>query len=298
MALTIADVRGVIPAIATPLTANGGVDGDGVGQLVEHAIAGGVHGIMVTGGTGEFVHLSRGERLLVTQEAVAAAAGRAPVYAGTAAASTEETIALTQDAAKAGAAAAIVVAPYYFSLPQDALARHYTDIAARGGLPLVVYNNPLYTGNNLTPATLASLATTEGIVGLKQSNADLGQLVETVRRAGDHFAVLTGIDSQFYPALCTGARGIFSTAACVIPREIVAIYDAFGTGDHEQARTLHLKVQVLNRFLEYDPGYVAPCKEALALLGLPGGPVRRPLPDLTDEERAGIRAALEELGLL
>lgn len=298
MTLGMADVRGVIPALATPYNEHGGVDAEGVGRLVEHAIAGGVHGLMVTGGTGEFVHLSRGERLLVTQAAVEAAAGRAPVYAGTAASSTEETLALTRDAARAGADAAIVVAPYYFGLPQGALAGHYAELAARGGLPLVVYNNPLYTGNNLTPATLAELAGVAGIVGLKQSNADLGQLVETLRLAGDHFAVLTGIDSQFYPALCAGARGIFSTAACVIPGEMVAIYDAFLAGDHERARALHLRVQVLNRFLEYDPGYVAPCKEALALLGLPGGPVRRPLPDLTPEEREGIRAALVELELL
>lgn len=298
MALGAGDVRGVIPALVTPYNGSGGIDAEGVGRLVEHAVAGGVHGLMVNGGTGEFVHLSRGEKLIVIEAAVEAAAGRVPVYAGTAAASTEETLALTRDAAKGGADAAIIVTPYYFGLPQDALAGHYAALAARGRLPVVVYNNPLYTGNNLTPATLAGLAGIDGIVGLKQSNADLGQLVETLRLAGDHFAVLTGIDSQFYPALCAGATGIFSTAACVMPRAMVAIYDAWRAGDHERARALHLRAQVLNRFLEYDPGYVAPCKGALALLGLPGGPVRRPLPDLTPGEREGIRAALVELELL
>lgn len=298
MALDAGGVRGVIPALVTPYNDSGGVDTEGVGRLVEYAVAGGVHGLMVNGGTGEFVHLSRGEKLIVIEAAVEAAAGRVPVYAGTAAESTEETLALTWDAAKGGADAAIIVTPYYFGLPQDALAGHYAEIARRGRLPVVVYNNPLYTGNNLTPATLARLAGTSGIVGLKQSNADLGQLVETIRLAGDHFAVLTGIDSQFYPALCAGAVGIFSTAACVMPREMVAIYDAWHAGDHERARALHLRAQVLNRFLEYDPGYVAPCKEALALLSLPGGPVRRPLPDLTPEEREGLRAALVELELL
>lgn len=298
MALAAGGVRGVIPTLVTPYNDSGGVDAEGVGRLVEHAIAGGVHGLMVNGGTGEFVHLSRGEKLIVIEAAVEAAAGRVPVYAGTAVESTEETLALTWDAAKGGADAAIIVTPYYFGLPQDALAGHYAEIARRGRLPVVVYNNPLYTGNNLTPATLARLAGTSGIVGLKQSNADLGQLVETIRLAGDHFAVLTGIDSQFYPALCAGAVGIFSTAACVMPREMVAIYDAWHAGDHDRARALHLRAQVLNHFLEYDPGYVAPCKEALALLGLPGGPVRRPLPDLTPEEREGLRAALVELELL
>ncbi len=298
MALETTAVRGVIPALVTPFNDYGGVDTEGVGRLVEHTLAGGVHGVMVTGGAGEFVHLSRGERLMVTEAAVEAAAGRAPVYAGTAAESTEETLALTRDAAKAGADAAIIVAPFYFGLPQGALAGHYEEIARRGRLPVVVCNDPLHTGNNLTPPTLARLAGVEGIVGLKQSNADLGQLVETIRLAGDRFAALTGIDAQFYPALCTGARGIFSTAACVIPRQVVEIYDAFRAGDHERARALHLRLQVLGRSLEYGPGPAAPCKEALALLGLPGGPVRRPLPGLTPEERDGVRAALVELGLL
>jgi 4-hydroxy-tetrahydrodipicolinate synthase len=110
--------------------------------------------------------------------------------------------------------------------------------------------------------------------------------------------VNTGIDSQFYPALCAGARGIFSTAASVIPRQMVEIYRHTVKGEHEAARSLHMKVQVLNRFLEYDPGYVAPCKEALEMLGIPVGAPRMPMPRLTDVERAGVRAALEELGLL
>ncbi len=148
MPLDTAGVRGVIAALATPYNDYGGVDAEGVGRLVEHAVEGGVHGVLVAGGAGESVFLSRGERLLVTEAAVEAAAGRAPVYAGTGAASTEETLALTRDAAGAGADAAVIVAPFYFfGLPQDALAAHYEQIARRGRLPLVVYNDPR------TPAT-------------------------------------------------------------------------------------------------------------------------------------------------
>ena len=127
---------------------------------------------------------------------------------------------------------------------------------------------------------------------MKQSNADMGQLVEVVRLVGSDFAVLTGIDSQSYPALCIGGVGIFSTAASVVPRQMVDLYNAFVDGRQDEARELHMILQELNRFLEYDPGYVAPCKEALALLGLPAGPVRKPLPELSDAEREGIRQAL------
>ena len=109
---------------------------------------------------------------------------------------------------------------------------------------------------------------------------------------------MTGIDSQFYPALCTGAKGIFSTAACVVPRMMVGIYDAFQNGKHPEAFSQHMKLQTLNRFLEYDPGYVAPCKEALKMMGLPSGPVRRPLPSLTSTQMKDLKAALKELGLI
>ncbi len=290
------ELRGVIAAIVTPFDASDGVDEQAARRVARHVIEGGVDGIMTAGGTGEFPHLSREERRLITRLAVEEAAGRVPVIAGTAACSTREAMELTADAAQAGATAAILTPPYYFHLPGKALFDYFAAVARESPIPIVVYNNPLYTGNDLSPPLLSEMAQIEGIIGLKQSNADLGQLVEVIRRAGERFSVLTGIDSQFYAALCVGARGIFSTAACVIPREMANIYDAFRSADHPRALREHQRVQALNRYFEYDPGYVAPCKEALEQIGISAGRVRRPLPDVTGEERAGIRHALRELG--
>lgn len=292
------ELRGVIPAIPTPFTDDGEVNEAGLRELTDYVIDGGVHGIMTSGGTGEFPHLSREEKRLVTSVVADQARGRVPVIAGTAACSTREAILLSQDARDAGAEAVIVTAPYYFMLPEDALFGHYEDLANSAGLPVVLYNNPTYTGNDMSPQLIARLALNPGMIGMKQSNADMGQLVEVVRLVGSDFAVLTGIDSQFYPALCVGGVGIFSTAASVVPRQMVDLYNAFVDGRQADARALHMRLQALNRFLEYDPGYVAPCKEALALLGLPVGPVRKPLPHLSDTEREGIRQALIELDLL
>ena len=290
------DLKGVIPAIVTPFDEAQNLDLGGLRTLTSSLIDAGVHGIMTTGGTGEFPSLTREERRLVTETVVKAAGGRVPVIAGTAACSTVETIQLTQDAAQVGAAAAIITAPYYFQLPDAALLEHYQTIARSVDLSIVVYNNPLYTGNNLSARLIAGMAEEPGIIGLKQSNADLGQLVEVIRLAGEEISVCTGIDSQFYPALCIGAKGIFSTAAVVVPREMVEVYDSVNAGAYDDARALHLGLQALNGLLEYDPGYVAPCKEALRLLGLPGGPVRKPLPDLTPDERTRVRQALQLLG--
>jgi 4-hydroxy-tetrahydrodipicolinate synthase len=292
------DLRGVIAAIATPFTEKGKLDVQGLRKLTRYVVEGGCHGIMTSGGTGEFPHLLREERKLVTKTVVEVAKGRAFVIAGTAACSTLEAILLCHDAREVGSDAVILTPPYYFKLPDESLFNHYKEIAREAGLPVVVYNNPLYTGNNLSPELIFRISKIKGIIGMKQSNPDLGLLVEIIRTAKKGFSVLTGIDSQFYPALCTGARGVFSTAACVAPKWMADIYNAFSRGDHGEAFAKHMKLQILNRFLEYDPGYVAPCKEALKMMGLPGGPVRDPLPSLTFSQKKELREALRKLGLV
>ncbi len=126
-------------------------------------------------------------------------AGAVPIYAGTAACSTWEALALTADAAEAGADAAILVPPFYFGIPDESLHGFFADLAGAGTLPIVVYNNPLYTGNALSPALIAELMGLDNVIGLKQSESDLGQLVEALRLAEDSGrSLLTGIDSQLY----------------------------------------------------------------------------------------------------
>ncbi len=296
--LTKSELRGVIVAIVTPFSEDGELDVASLKKLTNYLLDKGVHGIMTTGGNGEGPHLLREEKKTVTQIVVETVNGRVPVIAGTAACSTMETILLTRDAAEVGADAAIVTPPFYFILPDSCLYEHYERLAASVEIPVVVYNNPLYTGNNLLPELIARLADINGIIGLKQSNVDLGQLVEAIRLVGDKISILTGVDSQFYPSLCIGARGVFSTASCVVPQQMVDLFNAFVKGDHQSAAALQMKLQNLNRFFEYDPGYVSPCKEALTMLGLPAGPARQPLPHLNEQHRTQIRQVLADLGLL
>jgi 4-hydroxy-tetrahydrodipicolinate synthase len=289
---TKSELRGVIAAIVTPFTEDEKLDEEGLRKVTNHLLKKGIHGIMTTGGNGEGPHLSQEERKTVTRVVVDVVKGQIPVIAGTAACSTTETILLTKDAAEAGATAAIVTPPFYYILSDKCLYRHYERLAASVDIPIVVYNNPLYTGNNLQPELIAGLANIDGIIGLKQSNPDLGQLVEVIRLVGNNISILTGIDSQFYPSLCAGSKGIFSTAACVVPQQMVDLFNAFEKGSHAAALAIHMKLQNLNHFFEYDPGYVAPCKEALMILGLPAGPVREPLPRLTEQQKTQIRQAL------
>jgi len=292
------DVRGVIPALVTPFTKKDEVDLKGVEAITKYLVENGAHGLMPVGGTGEFPSLLREEKRDVIAAVARVAKGKIPIVAGTAACSTREVILLSNEAHEAGADAVIVTAPYYFKLPEATLVRHYATVAANIGCPLFVYNNPLYTGNPMGPEMLARLLGEQNIIGVKNSSPDMGQLVEMIRLSPEGRSLCTGIDSQFYPALCVGASGIFSTAAGVVPAQMVKLYDLAMNGKNAEALALSMKLQALNKYLEYDPGYVAPAKEALNLLGLPGGYLRGPLPELTAEERAGVKAALKAIGAL
>jgi dihydrodipicolinate synthase/N-acetylneuraminate lyase len=289
-------LRGVIPAIVTPFDAAGKVDHGALEVLTARLVSGGVHAIMATGGTGEFPHLDPDERLGVLRTIAGAVGGEVPVIAGTAACELGQTLRLAEHAAEAGADAIISVPPYYFPLPDAALADYFTRLAEGSPLPLFIYNNPLYTGNPLAPQLIVELLELPGVVGLKQSESDLGQLVEIIHQArvvrGLSKALFTGIDSQLAGALASGADGIFSTAAGIVPGHVVELFDAAERGDFVDARARQLQLQPLNRFLEYDPGYVAPAKEALRMMGLEVGEPRAPLPLLDAGQRADLRQAL------
>jgi 4-hydroxy-tetrahydrodipicolinate synthase len=292
----LAQLRGVIPAIVTPFDRDRNVDHGTLEVLTSRLVSAGVHAIMATGGTGEFPHLAPDERAAVVQTIAHAAAGAIPVIAGTAACDLDQTLRLAEQAAQAGADAIISVPPYYFPLPDAALASYFTRLAEGSALPLFLYNNPLYTGNALSPELIVDLLQAPNIVGLKQSDSDLGQLVEIIHQArgarGLAKGLFTGIDSQLTGAMASGADGIFSTASGIVPKHVLEVFDAAERGDYAGARRAQLALQPLNRFLEYDPGYVAPAKEALAMMGLDVGEPRPPLPLLDEVQRADLRQAL------
>ncbi|MDH7509306.1 MAG: 4-hydroxy-tetrahydrodipicolinate synthase [Methanomassiliicoccales archaeon] len=296
--LGVANLKGIFVAIVTPFTHGDEVDVEGLRKLVDFYIKNGIHGIMTTGGNGEFPHLLPEERKVVLEHVVDAVRGRIPVIACTTGCSVKETILYTKHADNAGADAAIIVQPYYFKLPPEQIFRYYEAVANSTEIPIVVYNNPGYTKNPIPPKLMTRILNIRNVIGLKQSEYDISQTIEIIRVMGDQVSVMTGIDSQLFPALCIGAKGIFSTAACVIPKQMVELYETFMRGDVRKALEIHMKLQTINRFFEYDPGYVAPCKEALRLMGLPAGHVRPPLPELSNEERVQLKEALVNLGVL
>ncbi len=297
MVLTNESLRGVIVAIITPFKDNYELDVNGLKTLTSYLIDSGVHGIMTTGGNGEFPHLLPEERFKVLEAVREVTPSNVPVIACVSSCNLKEVLTYVKHATDVGADGVISTPPYYYKLPPESLFEFYKELSEGSELPLIVYNNPAYTGHNITPRLMSEIASLDNVIGMKQSNSDIGQTSEIIRLVGHKISVLTGIDSQFYSTLCIGGRGVFSTAACVVPRQMVRLYDEYVRGNYKEAFEIHLMLQELFKFFEYEPGYVAPCKEALKIIGLPSGPVRKPLPSLTPKEVEELKSVLNKLGV-
>jgi 4-hydroxy-tetrahydrodipicolinate synthase len=297
--MTKTDLHGVIPPLVTPMHDDGSLNLDGFPPLVEHVLAGGVHGIFTPGSQGESFALSAAERAQVLDAVLAAVNGRVPVIAGTGAITTRDAIALTRQAEQAGADAAALITPYFITPSQDELYAYYADVAAAVSLPILGYSNPSRTGGvRLAPATLTRLA--ENIphfVGVKESSGDLAETFAVIQACPEELRVFVGRDTLFYGGLCYGADGAVGLTVNVVPDLMVGIYNAFQAGDHTRAKALQVKVAALRESLAGLGSYPAQVKAALDLMGLPAGPPRRPILPLSQSARDELRALLQSIGV-
>jgi 4-hydroxy-tetrahydrodipicolinate synthase len=288
--------EGVLTAIVTPLR-DGEIDEDALRQLVERQIEAGIDGLVPCGSTGESATLSHAEHRRVVEIVVQATRGRVPVVAGTGSNNTREAIELTQHAKEAGADGALLISPYYNKPTQQGLVAHYAEIGRRTALPLIVYNVPSRTASNILPATLAEIARTPQVVGVKEASGDLTQMAEVIAACPDDFDVLSGDDALTLPLLSIGGRGVISTTSNVAPGEMVGLVRAFRGGDVEHARRMHYQLLPLFQalFCETNP---IPVKAALEMMGLIGPEIRLPLLPLSEANRGRLQVVLKELGLL
>ncbi len=287
---------GSFVAIVTPFR-HGRVDERALGDLIEFQLANGTHGIVPCGTTGESATLSHEEHNRVVDLTVEVVRKRVPVIAGTGSNSTEEAIALTKHAKAAGADAALLITPYYNKPTQEGLYRHYQAVAEAVDLPLVLYNIPGRTGVNMTPATVARLATLRNIVAIKEGSGSVQQVSEIIQACGDRLTVLSGDDALTLPMMAVGAKGVITVTANLVPRDMADLVEAALAGRYDEARRLHAKLYPLFTalFLETNP---IPVKEALALMGKIDGELRLPLCPLSSENRDKLTRVLKEYGLI
>ena len=280
--------HGVIPAMATPFTADESVDESRFVELIDWYIDSGVHGISVAGSQGEFFSLEEKEHLRLIELAVKCINGRVPLYAGTGRITTRETIRVTRAAQALGADLALVITPFFVQPTQNELIEHYVAVARQTELPVMLYNNPPRTGSNVLPATLRRcMSETDNIVGIKDSSGDITQSVE-YKLISDRKALLfSGRDTVALSLLIHGAEGTISPAANVFPKVVVRLYDAYRRGDLPGAAALSDILAPLREAWAWG-SFPVVIKEAMALVGRSAGQTRRPIHPLSPERRSDL----------
>jgi 4-hydroxy-tetrahydrodipicolinate synthase len=291
-------LSGSICALATPFRAgDGALDLDAYGQLVDQQLAGGTRALVVAGSTGEAAALDDEEYSRLIAFAVARVAGRVPVLAGSGLSSTHKTIAQTQRAADAGVDYALVVAPAYVRPTQDGMFRHFSEVADRARVPVVLYNVPSRTACDLRPETVARLAGHGNIAGIKEAVGDAARMRELLALRAPSFSILSGDDPTCARAQLAGADGVISVAANVAPALFAAMCAACARGDEAVAGELDRRLQPLYDVLGLEPNPI-PLKWCLSRLGLGSAMLRLPLTELSPALRADADRVLAELGLV
>ncbi len=289
-------MKGAMTALVTPFTDGGAVDVEALRRLAAWQVESGIHGLVPCGTTGEGATLDDDEHRLVIATVVEAAAGRVPVVAGCGTNDTRRTVQAARRAAEAGATALLVVSPYYNKPNRSGMVEHYRAVAGATDLPVVLYNVPGRTGQNLGAALILELAALPGIAAVKEASGDLDQIAAVLAERPEGFAVLSGDDALALPTMALGADGIISVVSNEAPAEMAALTAAALEGDLRQARELHYRLLPLMRanFAESNP---VPVKTAMALLGRCGPALRPPLGPPTEATRAALERALALAGV-
>src|SRR3954465_4805551 len=283
--------RGTYTALVTPFR-DGAIDVVAFEKLIEAQIAAGITGIVAIGTTGESPTLSHDERAQVIRLSVEIANKRCQVLAGTGSNSTGEAIAATVAAEKLGVDGLLVVAPYYNKPSQEGLFRHFQAIAQATASPIMLYNIPGRCAVDIGPETVERLAMdSANIVSIKEASGSVDRVSELRARLPEAFTILSGDDALTLPFLSVGAVGVVSVASNVFPAEVVALVQAFRTGNTKSATEMHLKLLPVFKDLFIEPNPV-PVKTVLSWRGAMTAECRLPLCEMTPANEARLRKTL------
>lgn len=290
-------IQGAITAIVTPML-DGKVDEQGLVDLIEFQIAGGIHGLVPCGTTGESATLDFDEHKRVIELTVKTVAGRVPVIAGTGANNTLEAIELSESAKASGADATLSVVPYYNKPSQEGLYQHFKAIHDAVDIPMVLYNVPGRTVTNMNPSTVARLAKLPRVIGIKEASGSLNQISEIIRLCPKDFILLSGDDFTCMPTVLVGGKGVISVTSNVEPAGIAAMMEAALAGNLQKANEIHYRLFALMGTMFCYPS-PAPAKKALELMGkIKSGEVRLPMTGMDEGSLAQLTTEMKAVGLL
>jgi 4-hydroxy-tetrahydrodipicolinate synthase len=288
----------VSTALVTPFNQDGSVNYDVAEKLAVHLVEHGTDTLVVCGTTGESPTLSWDEEYHLFQVVQGAIAGKAKVIAGAGSNSTDEAIAATQKANKLQLDGTLQVVPYYNRPPQAGLYKHFRAIAeAAPEMPLMLYNIPGRTGQNLLPETVARLAEIPNIVAIKEASGNLDQVSQVKCLTPPEFDIYSGDDSLTLPMLAVGACGVVSVASHLVGQHLQQMIQAFEQGKVQSATQIHLQLFPLFKVL-FATANPIPLKAALRLQGWQVGLTRLPLEDDLGSLVPDLEAVMANLGLL
>ena len=291
-------LTGSICALATPFRASDdALDLDAFARLIGFQVRSGTRGLVVAGSTGEGAALEATEFATLVELARREIGDRVPLLAGSGMQSTRKTIEQTRLAASAGADLALVVTPAYVRPTQEGLYRHFSEVAEKGGLPIMLYNVPSRSACDLLPETVARLQSHSAIMGIKEARADEERMRDLISLAGESFAVFSGDDPTCARAILAGAAGVVSVAANVAPAAMQALCLSATRGDVEDTQKLDQRLHDLFEVLAVEPNPI-PLKWCLQRLGFGTDHLRLPLLSLGAAYHARAERVLNESGLL
>jgi 4-hydroxy-tetrahydrodipicolinate synthase len=285
-------------AIVTPMKANGEVNYEKFGELIEFQIENGTDAIIVCGTTGEASTLTHEEHLDTIKYCVEKVAGRIPVVAGTGSNCTETAIYLSTEAEKYGVDGLLLVTPYYNKATQNGLYAHFKAVAESVKVPIILYNVPSRTGCNILPETVVRLCKdVDNIMGVKEASGNISQIAHLAAISHGCVDIYSGNDDQIVPIMALGGVGVISVLSNVAPRQTHEICQKFLDGDVEGSRKMQLEALDLcgALFCEVNP---IPVKKALNLMGMEVGPLRMPLSEMEEANAARLEKAMKEYGIL
>jgi len=287
------ELKGIIPAILTPLTAEQKVNKEVTFALINHLIDQGVHGIFALGTNGEFHLFDPAEKLEIARTVIEAVNGRVPVMMGTGGNSTRESIELSGKMEELGADALSLITPYFIAPSQDELYNHFAAIAESTKLPVVLYNIPGRTGVNIEAETAARLARISNIIGVKDSSGSFENIEKYLKATeGMDFSVVAGTDSLILQTLQAGGSGAISATANMLPDTVVSIYNNWLAGDMDAAQKAQEALHPLRDSFKYGT-LPSVLKKAVELYGIPVGPPKLPVSELSGDALKAVEGMVD-----
>ncbi len=291
------EIRGCGTALITPFLGNDEVDFSTFRKLVERQIDAGVNFLVPLGTTGEAPCLDDYEKERLLDTLTEQNNGRVPVVTGAGSNFTKHVISGMAKLSKYKPDAFLIVVPYYNKPTQEGIFQHFKAVSESTSIPVIMYNIPGRTGVNMTAETTLRLAELKNIIAVKESSGNFSQISEIIRLAPEGFAVLSGNDDETFPMMCTGAKGVISVAANIIPSLVVELTGLLTAGKTAEAALLHHRLMPLFKgcFIECSP---IPVKSALSLMGLIENRLRLPLTPSVMQTDKLIERLLKENGCL